>query len=370
MRARILFQGLTLFSFDKPTTNAKPGDNLGTMTAWLVSDPKHLGMPLHTHKPFMGFIGRDVGKSEGRVERKRWVPKEMKIDLAGHDGPSGVRVHGSFLDYVPRIGALKYSPFRSREEILASLAKSNHVMTRVVITRGVVAAKDFIAWDWYGNAPARVCYMDTNFHGFGTNEVVVDIGDDSDFHADDKTKYLRLSGSGPSEVQRKVDPNSAAGYQFDASLWPRSKTETDDDIDPNCVEVRITNLPAKRRRPVFWGMHFQTLFDAAGYPRPTGYTNVNQYNSFVSAALAYDSNEWAADRESMGIGHPFPFLIDPRRQRFPGIANGHEAPLATVPPPPRARGAHDGTLHRDTDQTMPGMGHDPENREMCPHIFI
>src|SRR5215475_4599092 len=174
MRARILFQGLTLFSFDKSTANAKPGEDMGTMTAWLVSDPKHLGMPLHTHKPFVGFIGRDVGKTEGRVETKRWVPKETKIELVGHDGPRGVRIHGSFLDYVPRVGALKYAPYRSREEIVAFLAKSDHVVTRVTIPSGMVAARNFIMWDWYGNAPARVSYMDTNFHGFGTNEVIVD----------------------------------------------------------------------------------------------------------------------------------------------------------------------------------------------------
>src|SRR5262249_36209994 len=159
---------------------------------------------------------------------------------------------------------------------------------------------------------------------FGTNEVVVDIGDDSDFQADDEKKCLILSGRGANAVQRHVDPNTVVDYEFHASLWPRSKTATDDDIDPNCVEVRITNLPAKRRRPVFWGMHYQALFDAAGYPRPAAYTNVNQYNSFVSAALAYDANEWTADRESMQVFHPFPFLIDPRRQRLPGIANGHE----------------------------------------------
>src|SRR5262245_48792433 len=314
MRARILFQGLTVFSFDKPAENAKAGDNMGTMTAWLISDPKHFDMPLHRHKPLMEFIARDVGKKEGRVETKRWVPQEMKIDLAGHDGPSGVRLHGSFLDYVPRLGALKYSALRSREEILASLAKSEHVVTRVVVKRGIVAARNFITWDWYGNAPARVGYMDTNFHGFGTNEVIVDIGDDSDFQGDDEKKCLNLSGHGANKVQKHIEPSTAEGYEFNASLWPRSKTASDDDVDPNCVEVRITNLPAKRRRPVFWGIHFQALFDAAGYQRPAAYTNVNQYNSFVSAASAYDANEWTADSTSMNVFHPFPFLIDPRRQ--------------------------------------------------------
>ena len=370
MRARILFRGLTLFSFEKTTANARPGENLGTMTAWLVSDPKHIGMPLHTHKPFLGFIGRDRGKKEGRVETKRWIPKEMKIDLTGHNVPDGVVVQGSFLDYVPRIGALKYAMQRSREEIVKCLAESDHVMTRVIIPRGKVSAKDFITWDWYGNTPARVSYMDTNFHGFGTNEVVVDIGDDSDFHADDEKKCLVIAGRGPNKVQMSVEPNTSATYEFNASLWPRSKTATDDDIDPNCVEVRITNLPAKRRRPVFWGVHFQSLFDAAGYTRPAGYTNVNQYNSFVSAALEYDSNEWLTDSKSMGVGHPFPFLIDPRRHRLAGLANGHEAPLATVPPQPRARRASDGTLRGGTAENMPGMGHDPDNTEMCPHLSI
>ena len=44
MRVRIIFRGLTLFTFQKGSTeHAKDGDNMGELTAWLVSDPKMKG---------------------------------------------------------------------------------------------------------------------------------------------------------------------------------------------------------------------------------------------------------------------------------------------------------------------------------------
>ena len=368
MRARISFRGLTLFTFDKPTANAKPCDNLGTLTAWLLSDPTHLGMPLHTHKPRMSFIGRDLGSDVGRVETNLWVPADTKIELVGHQLPVGVTVDGSFLDYVPRLGALKYGDARSREQVLESLKGSRYVTCRVVIPSGTIRAREFITWDWYGNTPGRVAYMDTNFHGFGANEVVVDIGDDSDMPSDDKRKCLKVTGHGASSVQLKYQPPTAGRYEFNASLWPRAKTPLDDDVYPNYVDLSFLNTPAKRSRSVFWGIHAMTHFDAAGYERLKDYKNVDQYQSFLAAANAYDAEQWASDRDSMGTGHPFPFLIDPGCERLSGLANGAKPALATVPPIPHIRPRLDhptggaGGSKRHT-------GHDPDHTEICPHMY-
>ena len=42
------FPWVDLFKFQKGTEGAKEGEDLGQLTAWLVSDPKYQDMPLHT----------------------------------------------------------------------------------------------------------------------------------------------------------------------------------------------------------------------------------------------------------------------------------------------------------------------------------
>src|SRR5947209_750566 len=101
MIARIIFRGLTLFTFDKPTAGAAGGDNLGTLTAWLISDPAHNGHPLHQHIPKIGWIDRN------NIVAKRLInAKEVQIGLVGQTVAAGVTVEQSFIDYVPRLNAL------------------------------------------------------------------------------------------------------------------------------------------------------------------------------------------------------------------------------------------------------------------------
>lgn len=101
MRARIIFRGLTIFSFENaPNKSTKgvlpvnddPLPNLGTMTAWLVSDPDHAAHPLHNHKPLWGFIGRDVGTTTGPGNEgtKLQIPDKTRIELVGQDRKSVV----------------------------------------------------------------------------------------------------------------------------------------------------------------------------------------------------------------------------------------------------------------------------------------
>src|SRR4051794_23772221 len=112
MRVRIIFRGLTLFTFQHGSTeNAKDGTDMGELTAWLISDPKMVGHSLHEHRPRLGTLGRDTHGGSGRASLRREVPDELRLTLMGHGAPqSGVTVAESFLDYVPRLGALHWRP--------------------------------------------------------------------------------------------------------------------------------------------------------------------------------------------------------------------------------------------------------------------
>ena len=355
MRARIIFRGLTLFEFSKGTEGAKAGEDRGQLTVWLISDPKHQTMPLHHHKPYLGLIGRNVGSrtGAGRTEKKRRIPPEMRIELRGHDvAPTeGVKLDQSFIDYVPRLGDLRPGPTGNPNGSL--------YRRKIVIPNGTIRAREFIAWDWHGRTPAKVAYMDTPYQGYGANEVIVDIGDDSDIDHYDEYKFLSLTGK-----------------EMNETLWPRTKgSNLVDDIDPNTVELQVTNLTARRRRPVFWGLHFQLLFEAAGYA-PRDYKNEPEFQAFVRAANEYDPDEWRND-SGMEIHHPFPYIIDPTSETLPGITKGSRGVIKGPPPTPpgRKKGegvpkgghghGHDHGGHDGHDGHGP-TGHDPDNTEICP----
>jgi len=344
MRARIIFRGLTLFRFDPPEGTEAAGQPR-TLTALLVSDPGHAGMPLHTHTPYLGLIGRDrgVANGPGRIETKRRIPAELRIELLGHGIDPGVQIAESFLNYVPRLGDLHWSQPAGYQD--------GFITTRITIPHGTIRARDFITWDAHGNTPTRVAYMDTNLQGFGANEVVVDIGDDSDTDHHDDNKFLAITGQGINE-----------------RLWPKAKGAAfDEDIDPNVVELVITNLPARRRRAVFWGIHFETLFDAAGYPRRSVYQNAVQYNNFATAAAEYDAYEWQSDLTAMGIGQPFPYLINPGQDKLDPIQGIPAATRTVAPDPPPGRRSGEG-IPAGNPGGHGGMhsGHDPQNTQICP----
>jgi hypothetical protein len=349
MRARIIFRGLTLFTFEKTTEGAAADANLGTLTALLISDPKHDPMPLHRHKPYWGLIGRNRGQptGDGRTEKNLAIPREMRIELQGHGVGRGVTADGSFLDYVPRLGELHEGPTASPREDL--------VRRKIIIPSGRIRTREFISWDWRGNTPARVAYMGTSFQGFGANEVIVDIGDDSDVDKHDENKFLALTGQG-----------------MDEKLWPRAKgAALVDDIDPNTVELLITNLTVRRRRPVFWGLHFQLLFHAAGFA-PLSYRGGPQYTAFERFAAEYDPLEWRFDSSMMDIDQPFPFVMDPQSETLPKISRAAEPYILKGPPPaPPGRSADEGISADDHrghgghgNITAPGM--DPVNTDICP----
>jgi hypothetical protein len=228
----------------------------------------------------------------------------------------------SFLDYVPHLDSLHWQK-RSAPEIVTELdrqfALPNGFVTRkIVIPSGTIRTREFISWDWHGNTPAKVAFMDTQFQGYASNEVVVEIGDDSDPKGEDVKRHLEMKYG---DTKKK--------------FWSFTKgTQRDDDIEPNRVEVLFNNNTARRGISVFWGLHMMTLFDAAGYQPRVAYADTAQFAAFVKAALAYDPNEWPSDRGMMGIGQPFPFLVlDPQVDKLVAIRNVNTSYIIPGPPP-------------------------------------
>jgi hypothetical protein len=362
MRARIIFRGLTLFKFARTSADSK--DSFGQLEAWLVSDPRHAHMPLHRHTPTLGFIGRDVGQpvGNGRVQQKTPLRADCTIALQGHRIDSGVTVDGSFLDYVPDLSALYGQKWGGDEN-------RNFITRKISIPSGRIRAGEFIMWDWHGKTPAKVGFMDTTFQGYAANEVIVDIGDDSDCEADNDDQFLMIT----------------EGEKTHTRLWAYTKGgRYEDDIEPNTVDVLIDNHPARRRRPVFWGLHFQLLFEAAQFTRRTAYRDVAQYENFVKAALAYDDYEWNNDVRMMGIGNPFPYLINPRVDEIDGLAAATHPDELQSPPPLlswRQKGECEpkdsaagmpmppmGGTSMPMDPGTPGC--DPANSNICGPAFI
>ena len=372
MRARIIFRGLTLFTFERSSRGVGPGANLGVMTALLINDRTHAGNPLHNHTPRWAALAREVDdpNGPGHTGLKRHIGSDTLIELRG-TAQTGVTVDGSFLDYVPCLAELHWFDG-------GTTLNPDFISRRIRIPHGHVRAGEFISWDWYGKTPAKVGYMDTLYGGYGTNEVIVDIGDDEDIDVDNPNHYLSIR---------------------DHKLWPLAKgPDFVDDIDPNTAEVVISNLPARRRRPVFWSVHYSALFQAAGYPG-RNYTASDQYTTFRNAALAYDADEWANDEMMVQAGQPFPFIADVGNKLDP-IAEAEEPYMIEEPPPspPSTRQRHQGisarAAHGLANMNMPAMpnmnmadagsttasaaktetagageahaGHDPQNTQICP----
>ena len=340
MRARIIFRGLTLFTFERPSCGANGETDAGKLTAYLVNDTKHGshasqgagGVGVHTHTPRMGIIGRDIDdQSRSRVEQGLPIPRSLELQLHGKRAPdSGVVLHESFLRYVPCLTDLRSA---DRTTLVP-----RYVASTVVIPHGRIRARDFVTWDRMGNAPAELEYMDSNCAGFASNEVVVDVGDDADDGAPDSPEFLQIDSKDDPSL-RRLRPIALKG-------------EHADEVDPNTVEVLITNFAPQLERAVFWSLHYQWLFQAMSFPTHK-YDTSPQFQDFVAAATAYDAAAWTRDVKTVGIlDQPFPFIRT--AQEFRGITcSGTSSGVG---------GAELETHGRQGD--VPA--HDPWNRPICP----
>ena len=369
MRVRIIFRGLILFRFDEPRQgDPESSCKRGGLTAWLVSDPKHAAMAaggaagpkdtpamgmamdggaeehadlaaLHEHVPRIGIYARNAAdKADVKIVGQRLAPGETRFELVGHDTPIGVFTTPGFDKYIPNIAKL-----RTDDRVAP---QSDFYKSWIKLPHGTIRARDLVSWDFDANVPAEVAFMGTGYRGFVANEAVLDVGnDDGDFEDDDALKYLSVTST---------------TQELPANLIPLTKgTQYVDETDPNTVEILITNFAAQRRRGVFWSLHYQSLFDAAGYVRDRGYQNSNQFTHFVSAARGFDDYEWGRDLAGMDIGQPFPYIISDTFESPQGMHQADAVVIDTIPRDEGTRTKHEG-LPRHLAST------DPWARPICP----
>jgi hypothetical protein len=114
-------------------------------------------------------------------------------------------------------------------------------------------------------------------------------------------------------------------------------------------------------------LHTFTAFLAAGFERRTAYANTAQYETFLRVANEYDPIQWEFDSRMMGIGLPFPFLIDPRREKLDALAPAAKPPMPVTPPDPAGRKKGEGPPPGNGHDSH-GTGHDPDDKEICPNL--
>lgn len=369
MRARIIFRGLILFRFDEP----RQGDpespcSRGGLTAWLVSDPKHASMAagdaamakdtpamggmamdggadehadlgaLHEHVARIGIYARDPDGNEVKLVGEPLAQGETKFELFGHNTPRGVFTTPGFDKYVPNIAKL-----RTDDRVAP---QPDFYKSWITLPHGTLRARDLVSWDFDANVPAEVAFMGTGYRGFVANEAVLDVGnDDGDFEEDDPFKYLSVTTATPNVPARLIPLTKGTRYV--------------DETDPNTVEILITNFAAQRRRGVFWSLHYQSLFDAAGYVRDRSYQDRDQFTHFVSVAKGFDEYEWGRDLAGMDIGQPFPYIIP---ESFESPQGMHRADAVVIDAIPRDEGVR--TKHEGLPRHLATT--DPWARPICP----
>lgn len=354
MRVRIILRGLIVVTHECPRPKDATGPvNRGRSIAWLISHPDPMttagatatasitsgvsaarGMPmspadaaagagadgmdmsgtgdLHVHVPRISIYGRnaDTGAVIENVGMQL-APGETTFELRGHSGLSdGVSTTDAYDRHVPNLGQLR--------EARRGEPDMRYVTSRIILpSGGTLRPRDMVSWDDEVDQAAEVAFMGTNFRGYVANEVVLDLGDDSDFDCDEPEKFLSVESTTDS---------------IPCKLWPRTKGQSYvQATDPNTVEILITNFAPQGVHPVFWSKHLAAAFYALGYEPDASFEHSPQYTSFVEQAKKYDADEWTLD-EMLAPGQPFPY-VNPESVDEPAGLEKKRDPLIITRPP-------------------------------------
>jgi hypothetical protein len=139
---------------------------------------------------------------------------------------------------------------------------------------------------------------------------------------------------------------------------PRKGPHRVEEVDPNTVEILFTNYAPQRLRPVFWSLHYEAFFQAAGFPT-LDYTGSRQFQSFEQVALGYDADQWNEDAKTMRPDYPFPYIDTDVIQPPQPLRAGQPAIISRQPPSPAGRGQ----VYETVSATMV---HEPWYLPICP----
>lgn len=308
MPVRIIFRGLMLFHFPKAGEA-----NAGKLVACLINDSELTGgfenasIPHKQHGRHEHHHSAEIQVlDDGRDPKPVLLPERADVDIVVlGDNQKPVSTAPSFDDHVPDLetiiakgtDAIRDAGRRDADR------KPELIQNVVTVDRGVAHVKKVINWDEDGyplsgkpadrrrrpGAPALLKFMGSTVRGHMASEVVVEIDDASSIElrsTDKKSKALNGRRKGP------VRPNHR--------------------VPLDTVEVLVTNYEFRRDGPVAWGLDYQWLFEAVGYPAvPLGGDEFERWSAF---ARQYDPSSFENETllllggQNNPVGRPFPYI--------------------------------------------------------------
>jgi hypothetical protein len=330
---RIIFRGLILFRFPEA-----PDPDAGKIVAQLINKldiprrpkkpsddrPPH-GPHEHNHDAQIQIItDHGVGDERTPIDLDGQTnngPGE-RIDIVAVDeqgrplGPGPVERSPSFVAHVPRLSAIIDAGTPNVKEMRAKRGKHNERLIRNVITidRGSIRARQLVTWDegrfpltgdtGAGASPASpglVRFVGSDLQGYVASEFVVDIDAPGVSIKSSKKNHLNKAHHGRGSLNHRV---------------PYGMTE-----------VLITNFEVQDHTPQPYGLDFQWLFEAAGYPAVdlagpslADFSRIGaRFNRDVyenERRMLLDPADQSGDIDSHRIGHPFPYLVPDQNSPF------------------------------------------------------
>lgn len=329
MPVRIIFRGLILF--DIPTTGA----DAGKLVAQLINKPAVPNRPAktikarargkaprgpHEHKHGARIqVATDHGTGDVLIPANLRDKERIDISVPGARG-RGVKTAPGFFDHVPRLSdVMANASIQSVRDAARAKGPDDPTLTRNVITvdRGIIRVRNIVTWDHgafplngrRGPAPGRndrgkdaashvaLKFVGSNWRGHIASEFVVDIWDANSITlgSNNRSGFSKKSATARGRVNHRVPYDT--------------------------VEVLITNYEVQEHTAVPWGLDFQWLFEAVGYPAADLRAD---FAAFQTLARRFDRDVFDNDRrmllesrdrsERLGsrtMGRPFPYIALP-----------------------------------------------------------
>lgn len=329
MKVRVIFRGLILFRFEQPKDEAgdvwELGDGPGCrLRALMINQQGSKGF--HAHTPRMRIIGREAPSSEPLLGVQSEITGRVQIAFRSTDY-AHVMKDPSMDDHVPSLSEVYGNGWSTKKGEL----DTNFVAAEVIVPAGRIRAKSLVSWThaFKGKRknsgvekPVTVEFFWNPAWGprYVANECVLEamLLDDA---------RVNVTG-GRYEALRPL-------YQQEADALDGDGVRFGEMIDANTIDVLITNFAPQRDVAVPWSMHYQWLFQAAGYE---GREGPEGFEDFREAAQRFDTRQWNHDYQ-----HFVPDCGDPSKVKMFPI------PHVVGIVPARAAAVHD-----------------PLNRPICP----
>lgn len=319
MPVRIIFRGLILFRFPKEGEK-----DAGKLVAQLINKPDIERRPKKatSDRPPRGphehhHVGQiQIATDHGAGDQRTPVDLDVgdRIEITAIDdneqslGAGQVRRSPSFDAHVPRLSAIVElgTPNVKSAGGKRGNRKGDLVSSTVTIDRGTVRARQLVMWDEGAfplqgqpgsgaspSIPGLVKFVGSDYQGYIASEVVVDID----------APGVAIKGMKKNQLNRSHRGRGALNHR----------------VPYNMTEIVVTNFEVQEDTPHPFGLDYQWLFEAAGYPAAdlSGNT-LNEFSSFGARfnSAVYENERRvmldAADQtgaiDSHRVGHPFPYL--------------------------------------------------------------